>query len=129
MVEITYERVMDILKTSTGYGKIKEGGVLMKKLYLLAKGYTNRFPNGNNPYQITTRVLEECGEVASEVNHFEKSGIKSLKHGEPSKQHLADEIKQAINALVQLAVYYNVETELEESIDRSIAKMKDENLL
>ena len=40
-----------------------------------------------------------------------------------------DEIKQAINALVQLAVYYNVETELEESIDRSLAKMKDENLL
>ncbi len=101
----------------------------MEKLYLLAKGYTNRFPNGNNPYQITTRILEECGEVASEVNHFEKSGIKSLKHGEPSKQHLADEIKQAINALVQLAVYYNVETELEESIDRSLAKMKDENLL
>ena len=87
------------------------------------------FPNGNSPYQITTRILEECGEVASEVNHFEKSGIKSLKHGEPSKQHLADEIKQAINALVQLAVYYNVETELEESIDRSLAKMKNENLL
>lgn len=129
MVEITYERVMDILKMSTGYGKIKKGGVIMEKLYQLAKGYTNRFPNGNNPYQITTRVLEECGEVASEVNHFEKSGIKSLKHGEPSKQHLADEIKQAINALVQLAVYYNVETELEESIDRSLAKMKDENLL
>ena len=40
------------------------------------------------------RILEECGEVASEVNHFEKSGIKTLKHGEPSKQHLADEIKQ-----------------------------------
>ncbi|MBO5968949.1 MAG: hypothetical protein J6S14_10680 [Clostridia bacterium] len=101
----------------------------MKKLYLLAKGYTNRFPNGNNPFQIATRILEECGEVASEVNHFEKSGIKSLKHGEPSKQHLADEIKQAINALVQLAVYYNVEAELEASIDRSLSKMRDENLL
>jgi NTP pyrophosphatase (non-canonical NTP hydrolase) len=44
----------------------------MEKLYALAKGYTNRFPNGNQPYQITTRILEECGEVASEVNHFEK---------------------------------------------------------
>ena len=53
----------------------------MQKLYLLANGYTNRFPNGNNPFQIATRILEECGEVASEVNHFEKSGIKSLKHG------------------------------------------------
>lgn len=101
----------------------------MEKLYLLAKGYTNRFPNGNEPYQITTRLLEECGEVASEVNHFEKSGIKSLKHGEPSKQHLADEIKQAVNALLQLAVYYNVENELEKSIDISLEKMKNENLI
>ena len=101
----------------------------MEKLYRLAKGYTNRFPNGNTPYQIMTRVLEECGEVASEVNHFEKSGIKALKHGEPSKQHMADEIKQAINALVQLAMYYQVEKELEISIDRSLDKMKEEGLL
>lgn len=101
----------------------------MEKLYLLAKGYTNRFPNGNQPYQITTRLLEECGEVASEVNHFEKSGIKNLKHGEPSKQHLADEIKQAVNALIQLAVYYNVENELEKSIDISLEKMRNENLI
>lgn len=101
----------------------------MEKLYLLAKGYTNRFPGGNEPYQITTRLLEECGEVASEVNHFEKSGIKSLKHGEPSKQHLADEIKQAVNALMQLAVYYNVENELEKSIDISLEKMKNEELI
>lgn len=101
----------------------------MEKLYRLAKGYTNRFPNGNEPFQITARILEECGEVASEVNHFENSGIKVQKHGEPSKQHMADEIKQAINALVQLAVYYEVEDELELSIDRSLEKMKNENLI
>lgn len=99
------------------------------KLYQLAKGYTNRFPNGNDPYQITARILEECGEVASEVNHFEKSSIKTQKHGEPSKQHLADEIKQAVNALIQLAVYYRAENELEASIDRSLEKMKKEGLL
>lgn len=82
-----------------------------------------------DPYQITTRILEECGEVASEVNHFERSGIKAQKHGEPSKQHLADEIKQAVNTLIQLAVYYNVEPELESSIARSLEKMKAEGLL
>lgn len=101
----------------------------MNKLYELAKGYTNRFPDGNTPYQIVTRILEECGEVASEVNHFENSGIKTLKHDEPSKQHLADEIKQAVNALIQLAMYYKVEDELKISIDRSIDKMKSEGLL
>ena len=99
----------------------------MDKLYQLAKGYTNRFPSGNNPYQIATRILE--GEVASEVNHFEKSGIKAQKHGEPSRQRLADEIKQAVNALIQLAVYYNAGAELAASIERSLDKMKAEGLL
>lgn len=101
----------------------------MEKLYLLAQGYTNRFPDGNSPYQIATRILEECGEVASAVNHFENSGIKTAKYGEPDKQHLADEIKQAVNALIQLAAYYHVEHELEASIDRSLLKMKEEGLI
>lgn len=37
----------------------------MDKLYLLAKGYTNRFPNGTEPFQITARILEECGKSAA----------------------------------------------------------------
>lgn len=78
----------------------------MENLYQLAKGYTQRFPDGDSPYQIVARILEECGEVASAVNHFEGSGMKALKHGMPSKQHLADEIKQAVNALIQLAMFY-----------------------
>ena len=95
----------------------------------LAKGYTSRFPGGNSPYQITARILEECGEVAAEVNHFENSGIKSQKHGKLSRQHLADEIKQAVNALIQLAQYYHVEAEFEFSIDNSLERMKNEELI
>jgi NTP pyrophosphatase (non-canonical NTP hydrolase) len=95
----------------------------------MVKGYFKRFPNGVNPFQMVTRLLEECGEVASEVNHFENSGIKKLKHGEPNKQALADEIKQAMVALMQIAVYYSVQEELEKSIDNSLQRMKDENLI
>lgn len=101
----------------------------MDKLYRMVKGYFKRFPNGVEPFQMVTRLLEECGEVASEVNHFENSGIKKLKHGEPNKQALADEIKQAMVALMQIAVYYSVQEELEKSIDNSLQRMKDENLI
>jgi len=101
----------------------------MDKLYRMVKGYFKRFPNGVEPFQMATRLLEECGEVASEVNHFENSGIKKLKHGEPNKQALADEIKQAMVALMQIAVYYSVQEELEKSIDNSLQRMKDENLI
>ena len=46
----------------------------MDRLLCLAKGMNSRFPEGNTPYEIMTRLLEECGEVASEVNHFEDLG-------------------------------------------------------
>lgn len=101
----------------------------MEKLYKMVEGYFKRFPMGIEPYQMVTRLLEECGEVASEVNHFEGSGIKRLKHGEPSKEALAGEIKQAMAALMQIAVYYSVEKELEESIDDSLKRMKEERLI
>ncbi len=98
----------------------------MQRLYKMALGHTLRFPDGNEPYQIMTRILEECGEVASEVNHFEHSGVKDSKHGEPSKEALAGEIKQAINGLIQLAQYYGIETELEQSIEQSLERIDND---
>jgi NTP pyrophosphatase (non-canonical NTP hydrolase) len=101
----------------------------MDKLYKLVQGYFKRFPNGVEPFQMVTRLLEECGEVASEVNNFEDSGIKRLKYGEPSKDALAGEIKQVIVALMQIAVYYSVQDELEKSINDSLKRMKEEKLI
>ncbi len=101
----------------------------MEKLYGMARGYFARFPKGVEPFQMVARLLEECGEVASEVNLFENSGIKRQKHGEPRKEDLAAEIKQAMAALAQIAVYYHVEAELEASIDRSLARMREEGLI
>ena len=40
----------------------------MDELYKLANGYMKHFPKGVEPYQMVSRLLEECGEVASEVN-------------------------------------------------------------
>lgn len=101
----------------------------MEKLYQMAKGHTLRFPKGNDPFQITTRILEECGEVAQEVNRFEKSGVKEQKHGSASKKDLANEIRQAINCLIQLAQYYHCEQELEESIDISLSRLKNDGVI
>ena len=99
---------------------VYEGVLRMIRLLLMARGMNNRFPEGNDAYQIMTRLLEECGEVAKEVNHFENSGTKSLRHGEPSKEKLAGEIKDALNALMQLTIYYGVEEELTEAVEKAI---------
>lgn len=103
--------------------------IQVDKLYKMVEGYFKRFPNGVEPFQMVTRLLEECGEVASEVNHLENSGIKRQKYGEPSKYALASEIKQAMTALLQIAVYYSVQEELEKSIEDSLKRMRAEKII
>ena len=100
----------------------------MEKLYKMVRGYWNRYPEGIEPFQMATRLLEECGEIASEVNLQEDSGIKRQKRGEPKKEDLAGEIKQALVALMQIAIYYKVENELEQSINESLELMEQEGL-
>ena len=51
------------------------------------------------------------------------------KHGEPTKEALANEIRQALAALAKIAVYYNIENELNDSINRTLTQMQNEGLL
>jgi len=101
----------------------------MEKLKQLAEGMNNRFPKGNYAFQITTRILEECGEVAKEVNRLEKSGTKILRHGEGSKEDFANEIKDAMNALMQLAIYYDAVEQVQESINNAIEQLRNEGYI
>jgi NTP pyrophosphatase (non-canonical NTP hydrolase) len=101
----------------------------MDKYLLMAKGMNKRFHEGNTPFQIVARILEECGEVASEVNLWEDTGIKRQKHGEPKKENLANEIRQSMVALMQLALYYNVENELDARIEQSLSNMRREGYI
>jgi len=102
---------------------------MLKSLKTLAEGMNKRFPEGNYSYQIVTRLLEECGEVAKEVNRFENSGTKVLRHGQGSKEDLASEIKDVMNALMQLALYYDVVNEVEEAVKKSINQLTEEGYI
>jgi len=66
------------------------------------------------------RLAEECGEVASQVGHFERKGVKTLKQGSPDRAAFAKELQDVMRAVVmravvQLAIHY----ELAASVDRS----------
>ena len=96
------------------------------KLLLTVDGYNRKYPNGTHPFQIITRLCEEAGELASEVNHFEDMGAKRLKHGLPDKKALAKEIQGVIRTALSVARYYEVEQELKEAIDQSYRTKIDE---
>ena len=101
----------------------------MEKFYKMVEASNKRFPNGVEPYQMATRLLEECGEIAAEINLWEDSELKRQKHGEPKKENIANEIRQAMVELVKIAKYYNVEKELEESIETSLRRSREEGLI
>lgn len=99
------------------------------KLYKIVEGLNTRYPDGNDPFMIVTRLAEECGEVAAEVNHFERKGRKVDLLGEPDPQKLAKELQQVIRAALALTVYYNLQDTLVASIDDSYQRVVDEGLV
>ena len=101
----------------------------MERLKKINEGLRQRFPNGEDPFQMVTRLAEECGELAAQVNHFEGVGIKRQKHGEPDRAKLAKEVQDVLRCALQIAVYYGIEAELEASINHSYEKMKAEGLI
>lgn len=101
----------------------------MERFYQMVEASNRRFPDGVEPFQMVTRLMEECGEVAAEVNLWEGSGLKRQKHGEPKKENLADEIRQAMVELVKIARYYGVEQELDASIAQSLERSRAEGLI
>lgn len=101
----------------------------MERFYQMVEASNKRFPNGVAPFQMATRLLEECGEVAAEINLWEDSGLKRQKHEDPKKENIANEIRQAMVELAKIAVYYHVEEELEQAIENSIERSRQEGLI
>ena len=61
------------------------------------------------PSEIMLEATEELGEVAQEVALLEQIGTKTHWKKEPSRERLTEEIHHAINCLIGLANYYDVE--------------------
>lgn len=97
---------------------------VMEKLLAINRGLNRKFPKGNDPFQIMTRLLEECGELAQQVNHFEDSGVKREKHGQPDRAKLAKEVQGVLCCALQITQYYGIERELEAAIEDSYQRLK-----
>lgn len=100
-----------------------------QKLKAIAKGLNKKYPKGNDPFQIITRLCEEAGELAKEVNHFEGSGSKIKKYGPPDKNKLAKEVQDVLRSALQTAMHYDIEKELLNSIDERFENLKKDNYI
>jgi len=98
---------------------------MLENLWLISTGLSRRFPEGEEPFQMMTRLLEECGELAEQVNHFEGSGVKRAKLGEPSKAKMAKEVQNVLTCALRIAQHYELETELEAAIAASCQRLRN----
>lgn len=99
------------------------------RLLLNVAGLNAKFPDGNEPFQIMTRLCEEAGELAKAVNHIEGSGIKIEKCGPPDRAHLAEEIHHLLRAALGVAIHYGLIEDVKRSIDRSNARLRSDGYL
>ena len=102
---------------------------MLEKLVAVSVGLRCRFPEGDEPFQLMARLLEESGELAQQVNHFEGSGVKREKYGEPNKAKMAKEIQDVLRCAIRVAQYYGVEQELKESIEDSYERLLAEGFI
>lgn len=99
---------------------------MLERVLTIAAGQNHRFPDGNDPFKIMTRLLEEAGELAQKVNHFEDTGVKRAKYGAPDRTALAKEIRDVLLCALQAAIYYGVEPELETHLQTAYERLKAE---
>ena len=95
----------------------------------VARGFSRRFPEGNDPFRMMTRLLEECGELAEQVNHFEGSGVKREKRGEPDRAQLGHELRDVLTCVARIIDYYHVEDEVESSVEWIYQRLKNEGFI
>jgi NTP pyrophosphatase (non-canonical NTP hydrolase) len=92
---------------------------LLEKITAINEGLRAAFGEDDSPFEIATRLLEEAGELAAEINNFEDSGVKHVKHGEPDRMALAKEVQDVIRYALQVADYYDLDAELNASVEKS----------
>jgi NTP pyrophosphatase (non-canonical NTP hydrolase) len=102
---------------------------MLKSLLTITRARNLHFPKGNDPFQIMTRLLEEGGELAQQVNHFDGSGVKREKYGEPDRAKLAKEIQDVLLCACQVVVYYGVEQEVEDSLQKTFLRLRDQGYI
>ncbi len=100
-----------------------------QKLTSIINGLNKKFPDGNEPFQIITRLCEESGELAKAVNHVEGTGIKNEKYGPADKKALAKEIQDVMRAALAVAIHYDLIKELESSIEVSFVKLTEDGFI
>jgi NTP pyrophosphatase (non-canonical NTP hydrolase) len=98
----------------------------LSKIKKINKGLYRRFGKNKEPFSIMTRLLEEAGELAQVVNHFENQGSKNERYGSVhDPKRLGEEAVGVLINLMQIVEYYQGEHSVSEAIDAMYNRFRD----
>ena len=86
------------------------------QLYEISRHYAEKFPEGDTPLGYLSRLTEELGEIAVEVQRLEGAPAKVAKHGPGRLPDLASEVEDLIHTALGLIQHYRAEAELDEVV-------------
>jgi len=95
---------------------------MLDGLLLIVEAQKRRFPEGLDPFKMVTRLLEECGELATEVQVWEDEGLKRSKHGEPDRGRTASEIVNVLTATLTIADHYGLVPDVAEQVELAVER-------
>lgn len=95
---------------------------VIDRLALIVRASNRQFPGGADPFKMITRLAEECGELAAEVQHWERQGVKVQKHGEPDVAKTAKEVMDVITAALTIAEHYGLVDDVRARIEVAISQ-------
>jgi NTP pyrophosphatase (non-canonical NTP hydrolase) len=78
---------------------------------------TRRFPHHHGPFERLTRLAEEVGELAQQVNHAEDTGVKTRKHGPFKPENLAAEVADVLLVATGIAIHYGLVDQVRATIE------------
>ena len=102
---------------------------MLDDLWTLNLALDRRFPDGQDPFRIITRLAEECGELAAEVQLWENQGVKRQKLGEPDGERMAKEVIDVVCNALQIALYYGLEDTVETRLRLAVDRAQSEGLV
>ena len=91
---------------------------------LIVEAQKRRFPEGLEPFKMLARLLEESGELATEVQIWENEGLKRAKHGEPDRDRTAAEIVNVLTATLTIADHYDLLDAVSARVEIAISAAK-----
>ncbi|MCX5269501.1 MazG nucleotide pyrophosphohydrolase domain-containing protein [Streptomyces sp. NBC_00199] len=98
----------------------------LNEVRLIAAGAIERFPRHNDIFHLVSRLAEETGEVAQQINHLEGMGVKRERHGEPDVGDLAEEILDVVRCAVTIALHYHCVDDLRRLTAEKLASYRRE---